>query len=146
MSAHCEEVIVCDERRGAGVEGDPMRLVTVIRRKDGEELAERDPLAPRWMMGLGADNPGGFAFGPDSGLIHIVHDGATARHRVQCYRIEELAIALEVSGPPRKIVDQYREAVGDLLKAITDPEPVDADDLTRLVAAVQVVDRQLEKP
>lgn len=38
------EVIVCNmTRRGKGVEGDPIRIITEIYTKDGRLIAEHDP-------------------------------------------------------------------------------------------------------
>jgi len=43
FNAHTEEVIITDlETRGKGIEGDPIRMVIQIWRKDGTLLAEKD--------------------------------------------------------------------------------------------------------
>lgn len=43
FDAYAEEVIITHlEMRGKGVEGDPIRRITQIWRKDGTLLAERD--------------------------------------------------------------------------------------------------------
>ena len=40
---YCEEVIICSVlRRGEGKQGDPVRIITQIYRKNGELVAEND--------------------------------------------------------------------------------------------------------
>ena len=41
---YCEEVIIYEEVIGKGIEGNPMRILTVVRRKDGSFIAECDPM------------------------------------------------------------------------------------------------------
>jgi len=44
-SVWVEEVIITTtERRGNGVEGDPIRIITKVFLKDGTLIAEHDPL------------------------------------------------------------------------------------------------------
>lgn len=43
MSPRCLELIVADETRGAGVDGDPVRNVVAVYTKDGDRIAENDP-------------------------------------------------------------------------------------------------------
>ena len=43
FEAHCEEVIITDlTQRGKGIEGDPIRRILQVWRKDGTLIAEKD--------------------------------------------------------------------------------------------------------
>lgn len=42
-SAYCEEVIIYEELIGRGTEQDPYRNLIVVRNKNGQFIAERDP-------------------------------------------------------------------------------------------------------
>lgn len=44
MKTRIVELIITDDRRGSGLDGDPVRIVSKLFTKDGDLVAEVDPL------------------------------------------------------------------------------------------------------
>ena len=51
--AKVEEIIIVEISRGRGIKHDPCRLVTQFWSKEGELLAEKDPVQPKYCPSSG---------------------------------------------------------------------------------------------
>lgn len=141
MSARCEEVILTEQQRGAGVEGDPLRLVVMIYAKDGTLLAERDPETPAYCAGWTGQTPGGWALAQGTRL-RLVHEGIST-DRLANYSRDQIEEALTGKGAPWPLVNAHREAVTALIRGIDADDPIEAEELKRLVATIKTTDAAL---